>query len=156
MRVAIACDHAGFALKATVARVVAQLGHEVLNLGTDSADVSVDFPDLVEALGEALQREEADRGILICGSGVGTSIAANKTHTVSSPTRMSLIPCVTASPASPTSCARQAVAKPAPTTPHRTALQKRLFVRMCPSPLSRPPRTAQDAAHALAPKVPRR
>ena len=78
MRVAIACDHAGFALKATVARVVSERGHQVLNLGPDSADVPVDYPDMAEAVGRALQREEADRGILICGSGVGNSIAANK------------------------------------------------------------------------------
>jgi ribose 5-phosphate isomerase B len=78
MRVAIACDHAGFALKATVARVVSERGHQVLNLGTDSADVPVDYPEMAEAVGRALQQEEADRGILICGSGVGTAIAANK------------------------------------------------------------------------------
>jgi ribose 5-phosphate isomerase B len=78
MRVAIACDHAGFTLKAAVARMVADLGHEVINLGTDTADVSVDYPDMAEVVGKVIQLEEADRGILICGSGVGTSIAANK------------------------------------------------------------------------------
>lgn len=78
MRVAIACDHAGFTLKAAVARMVADLGHEVINLGTDTADVSVDYPDMAEAVGKVIQLEEADRGILICGSGVGTCIAANK------------------------------------------------------------------------------
>ena len=70
MRVAIACDHAGFPLKAGIAMVVADLGHEVLNLGTDTPNVPSD--------GRVMQLEEADRGILICGSGVGTSIAANK------------------------------------------------------------------------------
>ena len=78
MRVAIACDHAGFPLKAGIAKVVADLGHEVLNLGTDTPNVPSDYPDVAEAVGRVMQLEEADRGILICGSGVGTSIAANK------------------------------------------------------------------------------
>ena len=78
MRIAIACDHAGFALKATVAKVVAELGHVIINLGTDNPDVPVDYPDMAEALGRTIQSEEADRGILICGSGVGGAIAASK------------------------------------------------------------------------------
>ena len=78
MRVAIACDHAGFPLKGGIAKVVADLGHEVINLGTDNPDVPSDYPDIAEALGRAIQLEEADRGILICGSGVGASVAANK------------------------------------------------------------------------------
>ena len=78
MRVAIACDHAGFPLKAGIAKVVADLGHEVLNLGTDTPNVPSDYPDVAEAVGRVMQLEEADRGILICGSGVGTSIAANQ------------------------------------------------------------------------------
>lgn len=78
MRIAIACDHAGFALKATIAKVVADLGHEIINLGTDNPDVPVDYPDIAEAIGKTIQSEEADRGILICGSGVGGAIAANK------------------------------------------------------------------------------
>ncbi len=78
MRIAIACDHAGFALKATIAKVVADLGHEIINLGTDNPDVPVDYPDIAEAIGRTIQSEEADRGILICGSGVGGAIAASK------------------------------------------------------------------------------
>jgi len=78
MRVAIACDHAGFALKGSIAKVVADLGHEVINLGTDNPDVPSDYPDIAEALGKVIQAEEADRGILLCGSGVGASVAANK------------------------------------------------------------------------------
>lgn len=78
MRIAIACDHAGFALKATIAKVVADLGHEIINLGTDNPDVPVDYPDIAEAIGKTIQSEEADRGILICGSGVGGAIAASK------------------------------------------------------------------------------
>jgi ribose 5-phosphate isomerase B len=78
MRVAIACDHAGFALKGAVARKISDLGHEIINLGTDTPNVPADYPDIAEAVGKVIQLEEADRGILICGSGVGTSIAANK------------------------------------------------------------------------------
>ena len=78
MRVAIACDHAGFALKGSIAKIVADLGHEVINLGTDNPDVPSDYPDVAEALGKVIQMEEADRGILLCGSGVGASVAANK------------------------------------------------------------------------------
>lgn len=78
MRVAIACDHAGFPLKAAVAKVIADMGHDVINLGTDTPDVPTDYPDIAQTLGKVIQLEEADRGILICGSGVGTSIAANK------------------------------------------------------------------------------
>jgi ribose 5-phosphate isomerase B len=78
MRVAIACDHAGFPLKAGIAKVIADLGHEVVNLGTDTPDVPTDYPDVAEALGKVIQLEEAERGILLCGSGVGASVAANK------------------------------------------------------------------------------
>ena len=78
MRIALACDHAGFTLKASVAKVITDMGHEVINLGTDTPDVPADYPDIAEAVGKVIQLEEADRGVLICGSGVGTSIAANK------------------------------------------------------------------------------
>ncbi len=78
MRIAIACDHAGYALKPTIATVVADLGHEIINLGTDNPEVPSDYPDIAEALGKTIQSEEADRGILLCGSGVGGAIAACK------------------------------------------------------------------------------
>ncbi|MEJ5240817.1 MAG: ribose 5-phosphate isomerase B [Anaerolineales bacterium] len=77
MKIAIACDHAGFPLKETVLEVVQQEGHQALDLGTFSTE-SVDYPDYAEKVGRALQRGEAERGILICGSGIGASIAANK------------------------------------------------------------------------------
>ncbi len=77
MRVAVGCDHAGFPIKATVLETIRKMGHEVLDFGTDST-VSVDFPDFSEKVGRAIQRGEADRGVLICGSGVGVVIAANK------------------------------------------------------------------------------
>jgi ribose 5-phosphate isomerase B len=77
MKIAVACDHAGFPLKATVLEVVRAAGHEPVDLGTDST-AAVDYPDFAEKAGRALQNQEVDRAILLCGSGVGASIAANK------------------------------------------------------------------------------
>jgi ribose 5-phosphate isomerase B len=77
VKVAVACDHAGFPLKATILDVVRKAGHEVVDLGTDST-ASVDYPDFAEKVGRAIQRQEADRGIVLCGSGVGAAVAANK------------------------------------------------------------------------------
>jgi ribose 5-phosphate isomerase B len=77
MKIAIACDHAGFPLKGMVVETVTSLGHTLLDLGTDST-VQVDYPDFAEKLGRAIQNKQADRGILLCGSGVGACIAANK------------------------------------------------------------------------------
>jgi RpiB/LacA/LacB family sugar-phosphate isomerase len=77
MRVAIAADHAGFALKQELASWLRDSGHEVIDLGTNSAD-PVDYPDYAEAVAHTLLEEKADRGVLICGSGVGASVAANK------------------------------------------------------------------------------
>ncbi len=81
MRVAIACDHGGFPLKEDVMKVVAGAGHQVIDLGTFSCE-PVDYPDYSEKAGLALQKGEADRAIVLCGSGVGASIAANKIHGV--------------------------------------------------------------------------
>lgn len=78
MRVAIGCDHGGFPLKFTVIKTVIDNGHEVIDFGTDNGEESVDFPDYVFRVGDAIQRGVADRGIIICGSGVGASVAANK------------------------------------------------------------------------------
>ncbi len=77
MKIAVACDHGGYPLKETILAAVRAAGHEPLDLGTNSAD-SVDFPDFTEKLGRAIQSGEAERGILVCGSGVGACIAANK------------------------------------------------------------------------------
>jgi ribose 5-phosphate isomerase B len=77
MKVAVGFDHAGFPLKKTVLDAVREAGHEPIDLGTDSAD-PVDFPDYSEKVGRAVQNKEAERGILVCGSGVGACIAANK------------------------------------------------------------------------------
>ncbi|MBI5080704.1 MAG: ribose 5-phosphate isomerase B [Chloroflexi bacterium] len=77
MKIAIGCDHGGFPLKETALLVVMKAGHEILDLGTYTAD-SVDYPDYARAVGEAIQQGKAERGILICGSGVGACVAANK------------------------------------------------------------------------------
>ncbi len=77
MIIAVACDHAGFQLKLSIMETVLATGHNVLDLGTDS-DEPVDYPDYAEKLGRLIQSGEVDRGILLCGSGVGACIAANK------------------------------------------------------------------------------
>jgi len=77
MKIAVGFDHAGFPLKKTVLEAVRDAGHEAIDLGTNSAD-PVDFPDYSEKVGHAVQSGEAERGILVCGSGVGACIAANK------------------------------------------------------------------------------
>lgn len=77
MRLAIGSDHAGFDLKQTLIPFLKELGHEVEDLGTNDT-ASVDYPDYAEAVGTALRKGRAERGILICGSGIGASIAANK------------------------------------------------------------------------------
>ncbi len=77
MKIAIAADHAGFALKEEVREQIRALGHEVLDLGAYD-DKPSDYPDFAEAVGKALMMGEAERGVLICGSGVGVTIAANK------------------------------------------------------------------------------
>jgi len=77
MRVVVGCDHGGFPYKAAVIAEILQAGYAVEDLGTDSVD-PVDYPDYAEAVGRAVQRGTADRGILLCGSGIGAVIAANK------------------------------------------------------------------------------
>ena len=77
MRVALGADHAGFAAKKELETVIRALGHSVLDLGT-SSDASCDYPDFAEKVARAVVAKEADRGVLICGTGIGMSIAANK------------------------------------------------------------------------------
>ncbi len=80
MRIALSADHAGAALKAELlARLAsAELDHEFMDLGGDGSDPNDDYPDFARRLGHAIRDGIADRGILICGSGVGASVAANK------------------------------------------------------------------------------
>ncbi len=77
MRIVIGSDHAGFELKQNLAPYIGTLGQQVLDVGTDST-APVDYPDFAERIGQALREGRADRGVLICGSGVGASVAANK------------------------------------------------------------------------------
>src|SRR5580765_5459094 len=77
MRIAVAADHAGFPLKERVVNEVRKLGHEPLDLGTHSTD-AVDYPDFARSVAEALRDGHAQRAVLICGSGAGACVAANK------------------------------------------------------------------------------
>jgi ribose 5-phosphate isomerase B len=77
MKIAVACDHGGYPLKDTILETVRAAGHEPIDLGTYSS-ASVDYPDFALKLGEEIQEGNADRGVLICGSGVGACIVANK------------------------------------------------------------------------------
>lgn len=78
MRIAIAADHAGAELKADLMVRLAPLGHDLIDLGGDGSDPQDDYPDYARALDLAILEGRADRGLLICGSGVGASIAASK------------------------------------------------------------------------------
>jgi ribose 5-phosphate isomerase B len=77
MRIAVSADHAGYVLKQELAAKLTQQGHEVLDLGTHSS-APVDYPDIAEAAAVALRDGQAERGIIVCGSGAGVSIAASK------------------------------------------------------------------------------
>lgn len=77
MRVGVGSDHAGFRAKEPVLELVEELGHTVRDFGTDDEE-SVDYPDYARSVGSAVAADEIDRGIILCGSGVGVSVAANK------------------------------------------------------------------------------
>lgn len=78
MRVVIASDHAGFEMKETLRPFIESLGHEVLDAGPSNYQPGDDYPDFSVALALAVKDHQADRGVLMCGSGVGASVAANK------------------------------------------------------------------------------
>jgi ribose 5-phosphate isomerase B len=77
MRIVLGSDHAGFEMKQSLLERVQSLGHETLDVGTGST-APVDYPDFAQAVGEAVRDGKAERGVLICGSGVGASVAVNK------------------------------------------------------------------------------
>jgi ribose 5-phosphate isomerase B len=77
MRIALSGDHAGFELKQDLAAALQQQGHEILDLGTFST-APVDYPDCAEAVAQAVTSDRVDRGVIVCGSGAGVSIAASK------------------------------------------------------------------------------
>lgn len=78
MKIAIACDHAGFELKETLKTLLTDLGHQITDLGADSPSKPVDYPDFAEKAVIELKTGRAERAIVICGSGIGVCIAANK------------------------------------------------------------------------------
>ena len=83
MKIACGFDHAGFPFREKVFEVVQEAGHEVVDLGTDSTD-PVDYPDVAEAVGAAVVAGQAERGVIVCGSGAGVAIAACKIHGIRS------------------------------------------------------------------------
>ena len=78
MRVAVAFDHRGVYLRHSVLEALRELGHDIVDLGTNDASVRIDYPDKAREIGEAILNGDAERGILVCGSGVGAAIAASK------------------------------------------------------------------------------
>lgn len=82
MKIALAADHGGFVIKAELGELIQSLGHEVLDLGAHQLEPGDDYPDYARYVGQAIQNGHARRGVLLCGSGVGASVAANKMHGV--------------------------------------------------------------------------
>lgn len=78
MKLALASDHAGYPLKQELVKYLSARGHQVIDLGVNTADVPSDYPDAAEAVANAILKGEVERGLLVCGSGVGVSVAANK------------------------------------------------------------------------------
>jgi len=78
MRVAVAFDHRGVKLRDRILETLQGLGHEAVDLGTDRPEPRIDYPDKAQEIGNAIRSGVADRGVLVCGSGVGASIAASK------------------------------------------------------------------------------
>src|SRR3990170_1446965 len=78
MKVAVAFDHRGVKLRERLLEEIEALGYDIIDLGTDTDVVRIDYPDKTRELGEAIQRGDAERGVLVCGSGVGASVAACK------------------------------------------------------------------------------
>ena len=82
MRIAVGADHNGYALKQTIAGLLKSMGHEVSDVGAHAIDPLDDYPDFAGALARTVASGEAERGIMVCGSGVGASVAANKVRGV--------------------------------------------------------------------------
>src|SRR6266508_266821 len=78
MRIAVAFDHRGIKLRQKILEVLGELGHEIVDLGTDAPEPRIDYPDKAREVGEAIRSGEAERAVLCCGSGVGASVAASK------------------------------------------------------------------------------
>ena len=78
MKIAAGADHAGFAVKRAVVRHLRAQGHEVVDVGTSDGETSVDYPDYAHAVAKAVASGEAERGVLVCGTGIGMCMAANR------------------------------------------------------------------------------
>ena len=78
MKVAVSFDHRGVKLRAAVLQTVSNLGHDIVDLGVETLDPRVDYPDKARDIGEAILNGDAERGVLVCGSGVGAAVAACK------------------------------------------------------------------------------
>lgn len=78
MKVAVAFDHRGVHLRGAVLELLRGDGHEIVDLGTDTDAVRIDYPDKAKEIGEVVEQGDAERGVLVCGSGVGASVAASK------------------------------------------------------------------------------
>ncbi len=78
MKLAVGSDHAGFAIKEAVVRRLRAQGHEVVDVGTTDGETSVDYPDYAHAVAGMVERGEAERGVLVCGTGIGVCMAANR------------------------------------------------------------------------------
>lgn len=77
MKIAVGCDHGGLSLKATVSEALSAAGHDVVDLGTHTTD-SVDYPDIAKVVADSVASGATERGVLVCGTGLGMAIAANK------------------------------------------------------------------------------
>ncbi len=82
MRVAIGADHGGYGIKSDISDLLKSLGHQVVDVGAHSLDPADDYPDFAKALAATVASGEADRGVMICGSGVGAAVAANKVRAI--------------------------------------------------------------------------
>jgi RpiB/LacA/LacB family sugar-phosphate isomerase len=78
MKIVVGADHGGFLLKTDIVKVLQADGHEIVDVGAHTLEPSDDYPDFAQAVGQAVQHGDAERGIIICGSGVGACVAANK------------------------------------------------------------------------------
>src|SRR3989440_13103033 len=78
MRIAVAFDHRGIRLRECILQTIRALGHELVDLGTDSPEPRIDYPDKAREIGDAILAGDAERGVLVCGSGVGAAVAACK------------------------------------------------------------------------------
>ena len=82
MKIAIGADHAGYTAKEPIKALLTSLGHEIVDVGAHEVDPTDDYPDIAKALAKTVAEGNADRGIMLCGSGVGASVAANKVRGV--------------------------------------------------------------------------